>query len=74
MTRNLGNRDRLLRALAALPLLTCSVMAPLPISVRLLAFALPGVYILLTALAGTCLGYALMGKSTCPVSLKERRV
>lgn len=66
MTRNVGNRDRLARTLAAVPLLACSVMAPLPLIARLLALAAPAVYLLFTAVSGACLGYALTGKSTCP--------
>jgi hypothetical protein len=68
MRRNVGNADRVARALGALGLLTCAVMAPLPLGVRLAAFALPAVYLLLTAAVGTCLGYSLMGKSTCPAA------
>ncbi len=67
MTRNIGNRDRLLRVTAALPLLACAFLAPLPLPARLAACAAPGVYLLLTALLGACLGYRLMGRSTCPV-------
>lgn len=68
MKRNVGNRDRSFRVLAAVPLLACSAMAPWPLAVRLLALAAPGVYLLVSALAGSCLGYALMGKSTCPAN------
>lgn len=69
MKRNVGTSDRVLRALGAAAMLTCSVMAPLPLVVRLLAFGLPGGYLLLTAVMSTCLGYKLMGKSTCPAAL-----
>ena len=51
----------------SLAMLSCSVMAPLPYAVRVPAFGLMGVYMLFTALAGTCLGYRLMGRSTCPL-------
>lgn len=67
MTRNVGSGDRIARGLAALALLTCTVAAPLPLPTRLIAFGLSGVYLLFSALAGTCFGYRLMGKSTCPV-------
>lgn len=66
MQQNVGTPDRLARAVAALALLTCSVLAPLPLGVRVAAMGAPGLYMLLTALAGTCLGYTLMGRSTCP--------
>ncbi|HEX5656345.1 MAG TPA: DUF2892 domain-containing protein [Polyangiales bacterium] len=66
MIRNVGSKDRVARLVAALPMLVCSVMAPLPLAARLAAFAAPAVYLLATALRGTCLGYALMGRSTCP--------
>lgn len=67
MKKNLGNRDRALRVLAALLATTCAFMAPLPLLTRALAFGGMGAYLLFTALAGTCFGYMLMGKSTCPV-------
>jgi hypothetical protein len=66
MKRNVGTADRLARGIGALGMFTCAMMAPLSLGVRLAAFSLPAVYLLFTALAGTCLGYRLMGKSTCP--------
>ena len=65
MTRNVGKLDRMLRSLAAAGLIACAVAAPLTPAVRVAAFALPGLYVLLTALAGRCLGYRLLGRSTC---------
>ena len=67
MKRNVGNLDRTFRGLGALGMLTCSVMAPLPLVLRLATFGAGGSYLLFTALAGTCLGYRLMGRSTCPI-------
>lgn len=67
MIRNVGNKDRLIRFVAALPLLVCSVLAPLPPLARILAFALPGLYLGFSALVGSCLGYRLMGRSTCEI-------
>lgn len=66
MKRNIGNRDRLVRALGGAAMATCAVMAPLPLAIRVPTFGILGVYMLFTAVAGTCLGYRLMGKSTCP--------
>ncbi|WP_437739394.1 YgaP-like transmembrane domain [Sorangium sp. So ce302] len=66
MKRNVGTQDRLLRVLGGLGLLTCAWAAPLPLAARLSAFGLAGVYVMFTALSGTCLGYALLGRSTCP--------
>jgi hypothetical protein len=57
-----------MRALAVLPLAACGVMAPFSLPLRLPAFGLPALYMLFTVLSGTCLGYRLMGKSTCPAS------
>jgi Protein of unknown function (DUF2892) len=68
---NLGSKDRLARVLGALPLAVCSVMAPFPLPLRLGLMALPAVYLLGTALVGSCLGYKLMGRSTCEVPLKR---
>ena len=64
--RNVGGSDRGLRALAGAGMLLCSVMAPLSLVVRMTTFGVMGAYLLFTALVGTCLGYRLMGKSTCP--------
>jgi hypothetical protein len=61
MKHNIGTADRLLRALGGGALLVSAYMvSPL--------IAIPGGYLLLTSLAGTCLGYRMMGRSTCPVS------
>ncbi len=68
MKHNVGKVDRYLRALAALGLFGCAIFAPLPLMTRIFALALPGFYVLGTALVGTCLGYRLMGRSTCPAS------
>jgi hypothetical protein len=68
MTRNVGTRDRLGRAVASMPLLMCALMAPLPLGARLLGFGAPAAYLLVTAAAGRCLGYRLLGRSTCPVT------
>ena len=48
-------------------MVSCSIFAPLGLGVRIAALGVSGVYMLLTALGGTCLGYRLMGVSTCPV-------
>jgi hypothetical protein len=67
MKKNLGGRDRAFRALAAAAMLVCSVMSPLPLVVRVAGFGAMGAYLLFTAVAGTCLGYRVLGKSTCPM-------
>ncbi len=69
MKRHVGTKDRVLRGLASVALLLCAVMAPLPLGSRITAFGVAGVYFLFTALAGTCFGYRLSGRSTCPVEL-----
>ncbi|HEU4409892.1 MAG TPA: DUF2892 domain-containing protein [Polyangiaceae bacterium] len=66
MAQNLGNFDRLARLVAALPLAACAWLAPLGPVVRAVAFGAPAVYLVATALGGVCLGYRLLGKSTCP--------
>lgn len=68
MTRNVGSFDRIARAATAAALATCSFLAPLSLGTRLAAFAIPAVYLLFTALKGTCLGYRLMGRSSCPAT------
>lgn len=67
MKRNVGTADRVARAVGALGMAAGALATPLPATVRLLALALPAAYLLFTALAGTCFGYSLMGKSTCAI-------
>jgi hypothetical protein len=66
MKKNLGTSDRVARVLGGGSLLTCGFLAALPLAVRAAVFGTMGVYLLMTALVGTCAGYALMGKSSCP--------
>jgi hypothetical protein len=65
MTRNVGDPERIVRAIAGIALILCAVLLPLPLVARATAFGGMGVYLLVTSLAGTCLGYKLMGRSTC---------
>lgn len=62
---NLGRADRVLRLLAALGLSSCAALAPLSLELRLAAFAAPAAYLLFSALAGRCVGYTLLGKTSC---------
>jgi len=71
MKLNIGTPDRIVRALVGLAMLSCSVMAPLPLVIRVGVLGLIGGYVLFTALAGTCFGYALLGKSTCPLEARR---
>ena len=64
--KNLGNADRVLRAIAAVALFVAAFIAPVPL-IATVGFALTGVYMIGTTLVGTCLGYKLIGVSTCPV-------
>jgi hypothetical protein len=68
MKRNVGTVDRALRAVGAAALMIAAVAAPLPLPLpaRVALFGVMAAYLAFTALAGTCLGYALLGKSTCP--------
>ena len=66
MTRNLGSADRILRVSGAVAAAACAVTGPFSPVVRLGLFGGTASYLLLTALVGTCVGYRLMGKSTCP--------
>jgi hypothetical protein len=65
MNRNVATWDRIARALGAAAMLVCSAIAPFSILVRVLLLALPGLYLLGTVLFGRCLGYRLLGWSTC---------
>ena len=66
MKQNLGTMDRVIRAVAAVGLAGGAVAAPLPWAVRLAGLGLGAVYLLFTVLAGSCVGYRLIGISTCP--------
>lgn len=46
-------------------MILCALLAPLPFLARVPAFGGLGAYMLFTSVAGTCLGYKLMGRSTC---------
>jgi hypothetical protein len=70
MEKNLGRADRLARVVAASLLVLCAALAPLPFAARGGALAM-GLYMLATALAGTCLGYRLMGFRSCPLSERQ---
>lgn len=67
MKQNAASWDRILRAIVGLAMFTASFFAPLPLPVRVLALGLGGAYMIATALVGTCLGYKLIGFSTCPI-------
>lgn len=67
MTKNVGTWDRALRAVGALLMATCAFAAPLPATVRVPLFGVMAIYMLFTTVSGTCLGYRLMGRSTCPL-------
>lgn len=71
MTTNVGKMDRVFRALGAIGMLAAAFLAPLPVEVRVPLFGLLAAYMSFTALAGTCLGYKLMGMSTCPVRARS---
>jgi len=66
MNMNVGTADRIGRAVLAIAGVALAVvMAQWPLLARVAAGG-TGVYLLATALVGTCLGYRLMGASTCP--------
>ena len=67
MTKNLGTSDRVLRALAAAGSVAALFLAPLSLEIRAPLFGGMAAYLLFTSLAGSCLGYRLMGRSTCTV-------
>jgi len=69
MQKNVGSMDRVARSLGALALIVCAFLAPVPLWAQL-ALGTSGLYVLSTALFGTCLGYRLMGMSTCPAEAR----
>jgi hypothetical protein len=65
MKQNVARWERPLRAVAGCGMLVGSAFAPLPLLARLLVLGGGGVYMLATALFGSCLGYRMLGISTC---------
>lgn len=68
MHKNVGTVDRVARGVMAMGMAVGVWVAPLELAPRVLIFGLGAAYVAFTALSGTCLGYRLMGKSTCGVS------
>jgi Protein of unknown function (DUF2892) len=71
MQKNVGKSDRGVRGLAVVGLSSCAIYSPLPPLVRVPVFGLLAAYLLYTALSGSCLGYALLGKSSCPTQARQ---
>lgn len=70
MKSNVGRSDRILRAAGAAVMAICALMAPLSPGLRA-AFGVLAVYMLVTVVAGRCIGYSLMGKSTCRIGAER---
>lgn len=66
MTSNLCRTDRVARLAAAAALALAAVLLDLP-WVALAALGVGALYLAGTSLVGTCLGYKLMGMSSCPL-------
>jgi len=62
---NVGTADRVARTLAGAMMLLAAILIPIPFVGRV-GLAAMGLYLFGTAASGTCLGYRLMGRSTCP--------
>lgn len=71
MNHNVGSWDRALRTLMGAAMLVGAFVTPFSLAVRVLVFGGMAAYILMTALSGTCLGYKMMGMSTCPLPRKR---
>jgi len=71
MKQNTATWDRIFRAVAGIGMIVGAVVAPLPWLVRALGLGGGGAYLLATALAGSCLGYKMMGISTCPTTTRR---
>lgn len=69
MKRNVANWERLLRLLSAGAMLGYAALGGAT-SMMIVALVVGALYMGATALAGSCLGYRLMGFSTCPVRAK----
>lgn len=69
MTKNVGNWDRIARALGAVGLGVAALSAPLP-SWALILLGVNAVYLMLTSVCASCAGYGLLGKSTCAIEAR----
>lgn len=69
MQKNVGSMDRLTRGLGALAIVVCAFLSPVPLWAQF-ALGASGLYVLFTALFGACLGYRLLGMSTCPAEAR----
>lgn len=65
MQKNLGSWDRRARALGAAGMIVAAFAAPWELWLRI-GVGATGAYVLLTAFVGTCVGYRLLGLSSCP--------
>ena len=70
MKQNVGQLDRIVRAMMGLALVVGALVAPVPLAVRVVAFGAMGAYLLMAALSGRCVGYHLLGKSTCSLTAR----
>jgi len=61
MKHNVGTGERILRGVLGIGMVASAIVTPVPLVVGAL-----GGYLALTSLAGTCLGYRMLGRSTCP--------
>ena len=71
MTKNLGILDRFLRLLGTAGLALGAGAAPLPLVARV-ALGASGLYLLGTVFFGACLGYRVLGLSTCALAPADR--
>lgn len=71
MTKNVGTLDRVLRLLGSAGLVIAALGAPVPVLARL-ALGASGLYLLGTVFLGWCLGYKLLGRSTCALEPADR--
>jgi len=60
-----GPLDRVARGAAAAGLFVGAAVAPFSLLVRIGVFGVVGLYLAVTALAGRCGGYSILGRSTC---------
>jgi hypothetical protein len=61
---NVGTADRVARVVGAAVMIAAAFVTSLPVTGQI-ALGVMGIYLLGTAAKGTCLGYRLMGRSTC---------
>ena len=65
MNHNVGSLDRIMRVILGIAMASSAAVLQLPSPASAIGLGMMGGYLVLTAMFGRCVGYRLMGRSTC---------